>query len=158
MLLLLDARRPVANFGYEGGSSQLVALPVGGLPDVGLRAGCLGLLEAGRPAGGKRGESQGKANSIVCCCPCLISVPPLCRVSTPTPLQDEAVWEFDSGAVNLPAALRLLAEEVGGGGITPQVNCRGAFCSAARPPLPKGEQPLAACPRRCTMQAGGNRA
>ncbi|EFN57872.1 hypothetical protein CHLNCDRAFT_56997 [Chlorella variabilis] len=95
VLLLLDARRPVANFGYEGGSSQLVALP------------------------------------------------------------DEAVWEFDSGAVNLPAALRLLAEEVGGGGITPQVNCRGAFCSAARPPLPKGERPLAACPRRCTMQAGG---
>lgn len=28
LLLLLDVRRPVANFGYEGAPSQLVTLPV----------------------------------------------------------------------------------------------------------------------------------
>lgn len=28
LLLLLDARRPVANFGYDGAPSHLVALPV----------------------------------------------------------------------------------------------------------------------------------
>ena len=30
LLVLVDARRPVANFGYEGGPSQLVALEVRG--------------------------------------------------------------------------------------------------------------------------------
>lgn len=30
LLLLLDARPPVANFGYEGGQSRLVTLPVRG--------------------------------------------------------------------------------------------------------------------------------
>jgi hypothetical protein len=49
------------------------------------------------------------------------------------------VWEFDSGLVDLPAALRLLAEELGAAGITPGVNCRGTFCSPSRPPVPNGE-------------------
>ncbi|PRW56678.1 decarboxylase [Chlorella sorokiniana] len=78
LLLLMDVRRPVANFGYEGAPSQLVALP------------------------------------------------------------DEAVWEFDSWGVDLPAALRLLAELVGGAAITPNVNCKGAFCAPSRPQLPAG--------------------
>lgn len=30
LLLMVDARRPVANFGYDGAPSQLVSLPVGG--------------------------------------------------------------------------------------------------------------------------------
>ena len=55
------------------------------------------------------------------------------------PTQDDAVWEFDSGELHLPSALRLLAAEVGGAGIQPGVNCRGAFCSPSRPQLPSGE-------------------
>lgn len=56
-----------------------------------------------------------------------------------TCVQDEAVWEFDGGDVDLPAALRLLAEEVGGAAIRPGVNCGGIFCTPARPQLPAGE-------------------
>lgn len=52
--------------------------------------------------------------------------------------QDEAVWEFDSWGVDLPAALHLLAELVGGSSITPNVNCKGAFCAPSRPQLPAG--------------------
>ncbi|KAL4444371.1 hypothetical protein ABPG75_012108 [Micractinium tetrahymenae] len=78
LLLLLDARRPVANFGYDGAPSQLVSLP------------------------------------------------------------DEAVWEFDSWGVDLPAALALLAELVGGSKVQPRVNCGGVFCTPVRPALPAG--------------------
>lgn len=77
-LLLVDVRRPVANFGYEGGPSQLV------LHD------------------------------------------------------DSAVWEIDSGSVDVPAVLQALSDAVGGHSIKPFVNCGGAFCSPGRPPLPKG--------------------
>lgn len=48
------------------------------------------------------------------------------------------MWEFDSWGVDLPAALRLLAELVGGASITPGVNCKGAFCTPSRPQLPAG--------------------
>ncbi|KAI3427920.1 hypothetical protein D9Q98_006312 [Chlorella vulgaris] len=96
LLLLLDARPPVANFGYEGGPSRLVTLP------------------------------------------------------------EEAVWEFDSGLVDLPAALRLLAEELGAAGITPGVNCRGTFCSPSRPPVPTGRLTAAAlCQAVAALQPAG---
>ena len=48
------------------------------------------------------------------------------------------MYEFDSWAVDLPSALRLLAEAVGASDIQPGVNCRGAFCSPGRPALPEG--------------------
>ena len=82
LLVLVDARRPVANFGYSGGPSQLVMLP------------------------------------------------------------DDAVYEFDASGVDIPAALHLLSAEVGGDAVRPHVNCRGMFCSAARPALPRGEPEL----------------
>lgn len=43
LLLLLDVRRPVANFGYQGAPSQLVALPV---RVAGSRGGGSGLFRA----------------------------------------------------------------------------------------------------------------
>ena len=64
-------------------------------------------------------------------------------------LQDSSVWEFDTADVDLPAALRLLAAEVGGARITPGVNCRGVFCTPSRPPLPAGEQPGACWSCQC---------
>ena len=79
---------------------------------------------------------------------------PACRSQTPLHAppspQDDAVWEFDSWGVDLPAALRLLAELTGGSRITPGVNCGGAFCSPARPQLPAGE-----CGRQRDAAAGG---
>lgn len=48
------------------------------------------------------------------------------------------MWEFDSWGVDLPAALALLAEAVGGSGVQPGVNCGGVFCPPGRPALPAG--------------------
>lgn len=70
--------------------------------------------------------------------------------SLPTSFQDEAVWEFDSWGVDLPATLRLLSELVGGAAIRPGVNCKGAFCTALRPQLPAG-----ACGGGRLMLGGG---
>jgi acetolactate synthase-1/2/3 large subunit len=83
-LVLLDARRPVANFGYEGGPSRLVRQP------------------------------------------------------------DADIWEFDSGAVDVPAALALLADTVGGARVAPGANCGGTFAPPGRPPLPAGQLTAAA--------------
>ncbi|PSC72378.1 acetolactate synthase large subunit [Micractinium conductrix] len=96
LLLVLDARRPVANFGYDGAPSQLVTLP------------------------------------------------------------DEAVWEFDSRGVDLPALLALLAAEVGGHSVTPGVNCCGVFATLDRPALPTGRLTAAAlCQTVATLQPEG---
>ncbi|KAL4420103.1 hypothetical protein ABPG77_000584 [Micractinium sp. CCAP 211/92] len=96
LLLLLDARRPVANFGYDGAPSQLVSLP------------------------------------------------------------DEAVWEFDSWGMDLPAALALLADAVGGGTVRPGLNCGGVFSLAARPTLPAGRLTAATmCQTVAALQPGG---
>ena len=46
------------------------------------------------------------------------------------------MWELDSGAADVPAALRALCAEVGGEGITPGVNCGGMFAGPRRPALP----------------------
>jgi hypothetical protein len=74
----------------------------------------------------------------------------------PCPPQDDAVWEFDSWAVDLPAALRLLAEVVGGSAIQPGVNCRGTFCNASRPALPAGRLTAAAmCQAVAALQPPG---
>lgn len=63
------------------------------------------------------------------------------------------MWEFDSGLVDLPAALRLLAEELGAAGITPGVNCRGTFCSPSRPPVPTGEPQRFCNTQSCILAA-----
>jgi hypothetical protein len=47
LLLLLDARPPVANFGYEGGPSRLVTLPV--------RRACSAVLVGGAGSGERCG-------------------------------------------------------------------------------------------------------
>lgn len=67
---------------------------------------------------------------------------------TPTPhrdgpsqlvaLPEERVWELDAGSMPLPAALALLAQELGAGAVRPLVDCRGVFCPPARPLLPSG--------------------
>lgn len=49
------------------------------------------------------------------------------------------MWEFDSWGVDLPAALRLLAAEVGGDAIRPGLNCGGVFARPSHPQLPTGE-------------------
>ena len=52
LLLLLDARRPVANFGYDGAPSQLVALPVSWRMPAPAGATTAGLLQ-GSPLRGR---------------------------------------------------------------------------------------------------------
>jgi hypothetical protein len=144
LLLLLDARPPVANFGYEGGPSQLVELPVRGhsctvgpaepavqrqlarcsskpVPPCAFAPPCMRMRRRRLPDGSPAAFLA------------LHRQPPF-----PRSLQEEAVWEFDSGAVDLPGALRLLCQLVGGDGVRPGTDCRGAFCAAARPPLPTG--------------------
>jgi hypothetical protein len=63
-------------------------------------------------------------------------------------LGDDAVWEVDAawGAV---AALRMLADEAGGAGVAPGVNCGGVFSAPGRPPMPPEGAPRPA--------AGGTR-
>lgn len=72
--------------------------------------------------------------------------------------QDSAVWEFDSWGVDLPAALRLLAAEVGGDAVAPGVNCGGVFARPRRPPLPSGKLTAAAlCQAVAALQPPGAR-
>lgn len=134
LLLLLDARRPVANFGYDGAPSQLVSLPVS-LPAVPRQAATTASLQhrlllsfSGCGAG-----PPGWPCFAPPCSACTACWLPL------TPAQDEAVWEFDSWGVDLPTALALLADAVGGGSVRPGLNCGGVFSPAARPALPAGE-------------------
>lgn len=71
-------------------------------------------------------------------------------------LPDEAVWEFDSWGVDLPAALALLAEAVGGGSVRPGVDCGGVFCPPARPALPAGRLTAATmCQTVAALQPAG---
>lgn len=66
------------------------------------------------------------------------------------------MWEFDSWGVDLPAALRLLAAEVGGDAVTPGVNCGGVFARPRRPPLPTGKLTAAAlCQAVAALQPPG---
>lgn len=50
------------------------------------------------------------------------------------------MWELDSAAADVPAALHALCAEVGGEGITPGANCGGMFAGPRRPALPSGAQ------------------
>lgn len=112
LLVLLDARRPVANFGCEAG----LAWVLGGV------------------------QARRTALSMHTRAPCRYEGGPSALIALP----DEAVYEFDAGGVDLLDALRLLSSEVGGDAVRPLVDCRGAFCPAARPALPTGE-PRWAC-------------
>lgn len=68
---------------------------------------------------------------------CLRLLPCRDGISDLMTLPDDQIWEIDADW-GIAVALNMLSHELGGDDVIPGINCRGVFCAAVRPPVPKG--------------------
>ena len=130
LIIVVDARLPVANFGYSGGPSAL--LPAAHLDNSKIWEFDCDALGVKRPS---RGISETSVQGA--------GVAPLPQASSPS-VQGAGVAQATSPSHHChwpELALRLLALQVGASSeaVKPNVNCGGVFCSASRPSVPTGK-------------------
>lgn len=143
-------RRPVANFGYEDGPSLLVSQP-----DEAVWEFDSTTVDVAAALRVRRAGVRLLLLLIINRRYLLLLLLLVAAAAAAAPAAAAAAAAQSRPTLLPPHSphLQLLCDEVGGSGIKPGVNCRGAFCSAARPTPPTGRlTPASLCLAVASMQ------